>query len=393
MTRRNQRFHVLAIAAFAHTAVFAVAGVPASGSISVDGAHPGEVAVIIDGYIEATGGAAAYAKLYNRVSNERIIHVGMGFEDKAVLYAAMPAKRSTTIESDAFGTTRSGTNGEVAWYLSDRTGPIVFEGETLASELHAAVFDRWSKWRTLYTKSELVGEVDVDGKLCHKVVMTPLAGPEEVYYFDKQSKLLVKLEKQRLFPGMPPLPVTAELSDYREVDGILVPHQVAQVMTQCGSKREMTFVTESISFNVEMAADQFDPPAEVQLAAKTSLIAEAIDAVLSPGGGEKSRGSPCGGKKAESGDEKSENSPCCGKKKESGGEESSASPCCGKKAESGGEESSASPCCGKKAESGAEESSASPCCGKKAESGGEKTASAPSGGKKAESTRAPCGGK
>ena len=122
-----------------------------------------------------------------------------------------------------------------------------------------------------------------------------------------KSKLLVQVEKHRLFPGVSPMPVTAVLSDYRKVNGILVPHKVAQTIAQCGNKREMTFVTESSSFNVEMAPDQFDPPSEVLLAAKTSAIAEAVKGVLGSAGGGKSAGAPCA-KKA-----KSNASPCGGK--------------------------------------------------------------------------------
>lgn len=308
MTAQNHRTRIVVLAAFMVPVAAAVPAASGFGGVAGDGAHPPEVAAIVDGYIQATGGLAAYTKLYNRVSKERVIHVGMGFEDKVVIYAAMPAKRSTTIESDAFGLTRSGTNGELAWYVSDRTGPLVFEGETLASELHAAVFDRWSKWRTLYASSRASGTADVDGKRCHKVVMTPTVGPEETYYFDEQSKLLVKVEKQRLFSGMPPLPVTAVLSDYRKVDGILVPHQVTQVMNQCGSKREMTFVTDHIRFNVDIPQNQFDPPSEVLSVATKNSIVNAVKAIFTAGDGEKTPDAPCAKKQ-----EQKRSSPCGGK--------------------------------------------------------------------------------
>ena len=98
MTSTIQRFPSFVITPFVLPVVFAAVGAGALGSVSVDGGHSIEVVAIVEAYIEATGGHAAYAKLHNRVSKVRVVQVSLGFEDKMVTYAAMPAKRSTTIE-------------------------------------------------------------------------------------------------------------------------------------------------------------------------------------------------------------------------------------------------------------------------------------------------------
>ena len=56
------------------------------------------------------------------------------------------------------------------------------------------------------------------------------------------------------------VPMEVYSSDYREVDGIRIAHQGRVVVL--GQERLVT--TESIEHNVELAADRFTPPADVQ---------------------------------------------------------------------------------------------------------------------------------
>ncbi|MHC4992714.1 MAG: hypothetical protein ACYTGC_17220, partial [Planctomycetota bacterium] len=49
-----------------------------------------EASTVLDAFVEATGGRAAYERIENRVAHVRLVHVGMGFEDSLVEYAARP---------------------------------------------------------------------------------------------------------------------------------------------------------------------------------------------------------------------------------------------------------------------------------------------------------------
>jgi len=250
-----------------------------------------DAATILDKYVEVTGGKDAYARVHNRVLKERVVHVDMDFEDSAVVYEAEPNRRYVEIESEAFGMIRNGTDGNIVWYLADNTGPIVQEGEARAAGLRAAAFNLATQWRDLYQKAECVSEELVDGKPCYKIVMTPNEGRPETCYFDKESNLLVKVEKSLLFADMPAMPLEFTFSDYKSVDGILLPHKYRRVMQQCGGKREMLFVTESIEHNVDMPANRFDPPKEILALAKTTPVAQ-------PSGGGGCCGSGGGGSSA-----------------------------------------------------------------------------------------------
>lgn len=229
-----------------------------------------DAAAILDRYIEVTGGIAAYAAIQNRVSEVRVVHVGMDFEDRTVTHEARPDKTRSFSESEAFGTTQSGIDGELVWFVSENTGPVVEEGEARAAAIAAAAFDRSAQWRKHYTAAEYVGEEKVSGQSCHKIALTPHIGMPETRFYDKESGLLVKIAETRLTSvGMrPSIPIEILIEDYRPVDGLLIAHRVTKAVDMCGSRHETTYVTESIKHNVELPSDHFDPPAEVVLFAK-----------------------------------------------------------------------------------------------------------------------------
>ncbi len=55
-------------------------------------------------------------------------------------------------------------------------------------------------------------------------------------------------------------PVEIFLSDYREVDGVLLSHKSRRV----GSGQEMLIIIESIKHNVDLPKDRFKLPEEIQ---------------------------------------------------------------------------------------------------------------------------------
>ena len=216
--------------------------------------------VIVDQYVDATGGKAAYAKLKNRLVKGTLEFVGMGIKGPTTSYHARPAKQYFVFEAEALGNIEAGTDGTVAWGITAMMGPEIKEDEERAALLREAAFDGTVNWRKLYKKAECVGVEAVDDKPCYKVVMTPNEGRPDTRYFDKESHLVVKTTTE-LKTMMGVVPIEATIGDYKQVDGILIPHKIEQVVA--GMQR-MLFVTESVKHNVEMPADRFKLPEQIQ---------------------------------------------------------------------------------------------------------------------------------
>lgn len=250
-------------------------------AVGGDGATP-DAAAILDKFVEVTGGKAAYERIENRVAKQRLVHVGMGFEDTVTDYRARPNLHYVAIESDAMGAVRQGCNGTLSWYWSENTGPLVEKGEARLSNLDTAAFDRPVEWRKYYSKVEYAGEETIDGRTCHKIILTPNHGEKEVRYYDQESHLLVQAEKTRLSSHMPPLRAVLTFDDYRAVDGLLIAYRTRHTADVCGNKREMLFVTESIEHNVDLPSDRFDPPEAVLTAALADSAASFVKRVVAP---------------------------------------------------------------------------------------------------------------
>jgi hypothetical protein len=78
-------------------------------------------------------------------------------------------------------------------------------------------------------------------------------------YFDTESHLLVKHEFV-LENAMGTIPMVSYVGEYREVDGVLLPHTIKAVVL--GQERLLT--TESIKHNVDLPADRFALPQAIR---------------------------------------------------------------------------------------------------------------------------------
>lgn len=243
-----------------------------------------EAEKILDKYVEVTGGKAAYGKLKNRVSKTIFEIPAQGIKADLTVYAARPNKLYTLLESDAFGKIEKGTDGEVAWELSMMQGPQIKEGDEKVLMMREATFDGVIQWRRLYPKVECAGLETVDEQPCYKVVLTPAEGAPVTRYYGKQSGLLNKVEMSLTIP-MGTIPFESYLSDYKQVDGVLLPHKVRVLVM--GTERFIT--TQSVEHNVKLPADRFKLPEDVRalVEKKAAEPADTTSKAKETGKGEK----------------------------------------------------------------------------------------------------------
>jgi hypothetical protein len=216
-------------------------------------------AALLDKLLEASGGSAAYDKIRNRITRSSFEMPAAGLKMAMTIYQAKPNKNYTLMESEAIGKIERGTDGEVAWEKSMTTGPRIIEGEERVQFMRGVEFDVITRWREFYEKAECVGVENVNEKPAYKVVITPKEGDPETWYLDKESGLTIRVDITVQSP-MGEVPVQSFHSDYREVDGIRMPHKVEA--TVMGQARVMTI--ESVEHNSEIPDDRFALPAEIR---------------------------------------------------------------------------------------------------------------------------------
>jgi len=235
------------------------------GILSADEKKLPDAEVILDRFVEATGGLEAYNRIKNRVTESIFEIPQMGIRATITSCHSKPNMIYVKMASDKLGTVESGSNGDVAWEKSMMMGPKIKEGDERADALRDALFDPQAYWRHVYRKVECVGIETIEGKLCYKVVMTPKIGNPQTFYFDKESNFLIRAEWiAKLQMGT--IPVEVLVSDYKEVDGILIPH-MAKVKIM-GQERLMT--TTRVEHNVKLPEDLFKLPEEIQALVDTA---------------------------------------------------------------------------------------------------------------------------
>ena len=215
--------------------------------------------VILEKFIEVTGGKPAYQKLHNQVFTGRMEFVGKGIKGTISAYKAEPDKSYSAIDLEGVGKIEEGTNGGVAWTRSALQGPRLKEGVEKAQSLRAAAFNAELNWRKFYPKAETAGVETVGDQECYKVVLTPSEGEPQTRYFDKKTSLLVKVSMTISNP-MGQIGAETFFSDYKPVNNILVPHK----LTQKAMGQEFAIVVESLRFNADIPKDRFELPEDIK---------------------------------------------------------------------------------------------------------------------------------
>jgi hypothetical protein len=225
---------------------------------------PPQGATILDKYIEATGGRAAYEKLRTEVRTGTMELVGKGITASMTLYRAAPSKSHMVMEMPGVGKMEEGTDGAVVWSRSAIQGPRVKEGDEKALGLLGAAFNGDLRWRELYNNVETVGVEEVSGQPCYKVALSTKDGIQQTRYYDKKTGLVVKTV-MTVKTQMGEIPTEALVSDYRSVNGVLVAHKASMKMLG----QEIVIAFDSVKANIEIDESHFRVPEEI-----TALLAK-----------------------------------------------------------------------------------------------------------------------
>jgi dipeptidyl aminopeptidase/acylaminoacyl peptidase len=215
---------------------------------------------VLDRMVEALGGTEAFARLENRTMRGSIELVTQGgIRIPFTIYQGRPARSYLLAESDILGKYESGTDGKVVWEKSMMSGPQIKQGVERDLALHDATFDAIPNWRQYLDKVELVSVVEIDGTACYMLRLMLGTGTEVTSYVDRKTCLPVKNEITLDLPTGKIL-LTSWPSDFREVDGIVIPH--TNRVEVAGQVRVTTM--EKIEHNVEIPAGVFELPEDIR---------------------------------------------------------------------------------------------------------------------------------
>jgi hypothetical protein len=211
-------------------------------------------AYVLDRYVKATGGAAAW----HSVHSERDLIEGRTLDGERVLLRATVATSRGHDSINNIQIPQEGAEGVykgVAWAVSEFSGVRIKRGPEHDEALRDARIFEEADWRSLYPKSRLVGIETIGSESCFKVQLLPSARTE---WFSISTGLLVRRAASEISAdGDTPTGYTVE--QWGEHDGILQP----RVMLAWRGELEYRLTVLSTAYNAERGRDDFKYPAPV----------------------------------------------------------------------------------------------------------------------------------
>ncbi|MGB2643538.1 MAG: c-type cytochrome [Candidatus Acidiferrum sp.] len=207
---------------------------------------------LIDGYIQALGGAAALAKVTSRVEKGTETYRGQSVSIE--LFTQAPGKQALL---------RHVAGGESATVFDGLTGWFATPGRP-AREMHGADLDAAKMdadlqlplhLRELFPELRVEYPETVAGRAAYLLLGIREGQPPVKFYFDEQSGLLVRMVHYVESP-LGRDPTETDYADYREVDGVQVPFR--RTLSQPGSTS--TIQMESVQQNVQIEDSKFAKP-------------------------------------------------------------------------------------------------------------------------------------
>lgn len=217
-------------------------------------------AAVLEKSLEMTGGRAAFEQVKSRVSTVKLKMEQVGIEGTITMQQTADGNALMVANLPGIGETRTGLTDGVVWESNPMTGVRVVEGAEKQQQLRAFRLNAELQPDKYFRKIETVGREKVGDRETFKVVLTPTDGEPETRYYDAENFRLLRVETAVQSP-MGVIRATSDMSDYKQVDGMDMPHVIVQSFQ--GMKIVTTMV--EVKHNVEIDPSVFALPEDVKL--------------------------------------------------------------------------------------------------------------------------------
>ncbi|MCW5965594.1 MAG: hypothetical protein KIT83_16270 [Bryobacterales bacterium] len=180
---------------------------------------------IIGKFLQVSGELKAMELVKSRRDLGKLTLPGIGISGDVEVLSKAPNKTRMTMKIAGVGEIVEAFDGETAWVMD----PIQGYREKTELELSATVrqsdFYMAANYKTHYPKREWLGSETVEGKATDKLRLHPVEGAPELWYIDRKSNLLVRMDSVSHLP-QGDIASQVYLEDYKEVDGVMEPMRI-----------------------------------------------------------------------------------------------------------------------------------------------------------------------
>jgi photosynthetic reaction center cytochrome c subunit len=207
---------------------------------------------VLDKYVQAVGGKAAFEKLKTRVMKAELVTTS-GRTISQEIYRQVPNK-VLIITTAPNGVSSQGFNGTIGW-MKTNEGVEELNSFAVADFKFNADFNREIRLKELYRKLSVTGKEKIGDNETYVVEAIPQEGSPEKLYFDTQTGLLVRRAADEI-TAFGPIPDHTDLEDYKEADGVKLPFTARR----SSQWTNLTLRIIEVKHNVTIAETKFDKP-------------------------------------------------------------------------------------------------------------------------------------
>lgn len=225
--------------------------------LSVQAQDAPSVDDILSQYFENTGGLEKWKALESMKMSGTM--EGQGMQFPGTLYMMQPNLQRIEINVQGKQMVQA-YDGVTAWWINPFMGseeaqpmPAEMAEEMTSEQFEDDFIDYAEKGHTV----EYVGTEEVEGAECHVLKLTKENGDVEYHLFDTEYMVPI-MERTPVEEGpMKGQMAETSLSDYQEVDGMMLPHYIA---TKINGQTMQAITIESIELNPSLEKSLFAYP-------------------------------------------------------------------------------------------------------------------------------------
>ena len=179
---------------------------------------------IIEDYLDAIGGRAKLENITSMINTATMSL--MGQEATIVTKHKLPDKFLFSMSMNGMTMQEQKYNGVKAMQAQMGKSQVFGPGDEDFEEMKSrtVIFDQLEYFKQNY-KLEVKGSEDFEGSKCYKLSVTDPKNEMSMHYFDITSSLLRKVVANT-GEGEKMVTMTTEYKDYKDVNGILMPHEI-----------------------------------------------------------------------------------------------------------------------------------------------------------------------
>ena len=216
---------------------------------------------IVEKYLKAIGGADKWKKMESMRQTGSGEQQGMSFP--VTVSAMRPNMLRIELDVQGMKMIAQSYDGSTAWMLNPFAGgnvPTKMDADQTKEMSKQKFEDDFIDYKTKGHTVTLEGTEDAEGTKCFKLKMVLKEGSEKIYFIDAENYVPIMIRDFATFGPNKGQSSESVMSDYKEVEGMMMPHTIEQ---KAGGQTQATIKIEKIEINPKLDKAIFAFPEEV----------------------------------------------------------------------------------------------------------------------------------